>query len=144
MTASQIVDPAIAAKIGEHGLVLYDGECGFCAFWVRFIIARDSAGYFLFAPLQSEVARTLRRDDTRDPGDTVLVYIDGQLFSRSEAVVRIAKRLSFPWKWAALVAYVPRRIRDRVYELVARNRHRWFSSTSCSMPDVEDRQRFVG
>lgn len=144
MTANQILEPAIAAKIRERGLVLYDGECGFCNFWVRFIIARDPHGYFLFAPLQSRLAGELCGARLQEAGDTVLVYIEGTLFSRSDAVVQIATRLSFPWNFFRLVTYVPRRVRDRVYELVAGNRHRWLKSHACATPSAEERSRFLG
>ena len=144
MTANQILEPAIAAKIREHGLVLFDRECGFCNFWVRFIIARDPHGYFLFAPLQSRLAGELCGARLQEAGDTVLVYIDGKLFSRSDAVIQIARKLSFPWNVASLVSYVPRCMRDRVYELIARNRHRWLTSSACATPSAEERSRFLG
>ncbi|WP_373710272.1 thiol-disulfide oxidoreductase DCC family protein, partial [Kaistella sp.] len=34
--------------------VFYDGECGFCNFWVHWILKKDVKNQFLFASLQSE------------------------------------------------------------------------------------------
>ena len=34
--------------------VLYDGECGFCNFWVHWILKKDTKNNFLFASLQSD------------------------------------------------------------------------------------------
>jgi len=144
MTADPIIDPPIAEKIRGHSLILYDGDCGFCDFWVRFIIARDPRGHFLFAPLQSELGRRLCMAERQELGDTVLVYSDEKLFSRSDAVARIAARLSFPWNLARVISYAPRAIRDWVYNLVARNRHRVLKMSECPVPSVEDRHRFVG
>ena len=40
-------------------IVLFDGVCNFCNGSVNFIIAHDKAGYFKFAPLQSEIGEEL-------------------------------------------------------------------------------------
>ena len=38
-------------------VILFDGVCNFCSFWVRFVIRRDPKGLFRFAPLQSPMGR---------------------------------------------------------------------------------------
>ncbi|QYO67876.1 DUF393 domain-containing protein [Leptolyngbya sp. 7M] len=40
-------------------IVLFDGVCNFCNASVNFVIKQDKAGYFKFAPLQSEIGVTL-------------------------------------------------------------------------------------
>ena len=42
-------------------IVLFDGVCNLCNGFVRFVIARDPATRFQFAPLQSETAGRLIR-----------------------------------------------------------------------------------
>ena len=43
-------------RLKNHGLIFYDGECGFCQFWIQFLLKRDYKNYFLFAPLQGKLA----------------------------------------------------------------------------------------
>jgi predicted DCC family thiol-disulfide oxidoreductase YuxK len=143
MTTNLPPQPSIAATIREHGIVLFDGECGFCTFWVRFIIDRDPNGYFLFAPLQSDVAKSLCQAELQAFGDSMLVYINGETVSRSDAVLCIVERLRFPWNVFRVGSYVPRCIRDRAYELIARNRHRLLRSNVCPLPDAEVLKRFI-
>jgi predicted DCC family thiol-disulfide oxidoreductase YuxK len=130
-------------KLRGHALVLYDAECGFCQFWVRFIIARDPCGYFVFAPLGVESVVQLGKPAESSGDETLLLYQGGQMYSHSEAVIRIATALSFPWTWARFCRYVPRRVRDRVYQLVAKHRHRWCKAGTCSALTPEERQRFI-
>lgn len=136
-------EPGIAEKIRGHALVLYDGECGFCQFWVRFIIARDPHKYFVFAPLGVEWAARMGLPGEHSAVETILLYEGDQLYSRSEAVIRIATGLTLPWSLARFCRYVPRGARDRVYEFVARHRYRWFKAGNCVALTPEERQRFI-
>ena len=57
----------------SHGVVLFDGTCGFCEGSVRFIARRDRDAYFRFAPSQWPQAqealakRGLTREAARSP-----------------------------------------------------------------------------
>ena len=46
----------------DHAIILFDGVCHLCTSTVQWIIKRDPHGYFTFAPLQSEVGRTLLKE----------------------------------------------------------------------------------
>ena len=96
----------IEAKISNHGLVLYDGKCGFCQFWVQFILDRDSSSYFLFAPLQAKWATDLHQKSLDQDFDTLLLYENKVLFEKSTAALRIAKKLKWPWKILWILFFV--------------------------------------
>jgi predicted DCC family thiol-disulfide oxidoreductase YuxK len=52
--------------------------------------------------------------------------------------------LGFPFSIAALGRIVPAALRDAVYDVIARNRTRWFGKTqSCRIPTVAERHRFI-
>jgi predicted DCC family thiol-disulfide oxidoreductase YuxK len=108
-------------------LVLYDGACGFCQGWVRFLIAEDGDGpAFRFAPLQGEKAHAvLDEAQRRAVGDTVVALVpDGRILSRSDAVIHLGERLGGLWRAAVVIlAAVPRGWRDAAYDAVARVRH---------------------
>ncbi|MBK5098602.1 MAG: DUF393 domain-containing protein [Gemmatimonadetes bacterium] len=128
-------------------IVLFDGVCNLCHAAVRFILARDSEARFRFAPLESETGRDLTTEGIREgtSADSVILVEDGLTYARSEAAIRIASRLSLPWRALVVLRVVPRPMRDGAYDLVARNRYRWFGRKDfCPMPGEDVRDRFLG
>jgi predicted DCC family thiol-disulfide oxidoreductase YuxK len=127
-------------------IILFDGECCLCQFWVRFVVPRDPQGLFRFAPRESDVGQALARAHGLDPreADTVVLIEEGRVFTRSTAAILVARRLGWPWSWSVGLLLIPRPVRDAVYDLVARRRHRWFGrSASCAMLTDDARARFV-
>ena len=110
-------------------LVVFDGDCDFCHAMMRFIATRDGHRRFRFAPRASEEAVSLL-DEAPEPdtGDTVVLVENGRRFTRSTAVLRIARRLRFPWPLFFALIVVPRSVRDAAYRWVSRNRHRLLGS----------------
>lgn len=129
-------------------IILFDGVCNLCNRAVLFIIDRDPGRRFQFAPLQSDFAidllASLNQEVSEAGADSIVLIQDGCVYQRSEATLRIAKRLSGPWPLLSLFLIIPRASRDRAYDLVARNRYRWFGrEESCRVPTPESQQRFL-
>jgi predicted DCC family thiol-disulfide oxidoreductase YuxK len=128
------------------GIVLFDGTCAFCEGAVRFIARRDPAGYFRFGASQTPqaarllVAFGLSRETARS-----LILIEGsRCYLRSTASLRIAARLTRPWRWLAVCLIVPVPVRDVVYRAVAAVRHRLAGrSNACEIPPPEIRDRLI-
>jgi len=123
-------------------IVFFDGGCGLCHGLVRFLLARDRAGAFRFAALDSAAAQALLGPGDR-AGDTLVVTVAGRVRTRSEAVLEIARRLPAPWRWAAAARILPRGLRDAAYDLVARNRHRWRRDPGCLVRPPGREERFL-
>ena len=144
-----------AAQPGSTGdrthLVLYDGVCGLCNRVVHFVLRHDHRGVFRFASLQSTTGQAMVKQSGGEPLEltTFLVFADyttrnARVFSRSDAALFVAGALGWPWKAALLVRVVPKGLRDRVYDLVARIRYRVFGRYErCVIPRPEFRSRFV-
>lgn len=127
-------------------VILFDGVCNLCNGLVQFIISRDPGGRFAFASLQSDAARRLMGEvSLTDPRpDTFVLMEDGRAFTRSTAALRIARRLGFPWSLAYPLVGVPTPLRNRAYDIVARNRYRWFGKRdACMVPSPDIRRRFL-
>ena len=61
----------------------------------------------------------------------------GQAYVKSEAALRIARELPY-WQWTWVLHFVPRVIRDAIYDFVARNRYRWFGRRdACMLPNSD-------
>jgi len=130
-----------------HAVVLFDGVCNVCNDSVKFILARDPAGYFRFASLQSDVAKQLLTPfGLADmPIETMAVIEAGRVHLRSSAVLRVAQRLGGGW-WVLgmLGKLVPRPVRDVLYAFLVKNRYRWFGqSEQCLVPTPALRERFL-
>lgn len=126
--------------------MLFDGVCNLCEGVVRFLVPRDPAGVFRFAPLQSEAGRRLLAGHGL-PADTLdtFVLVEGErALVRSDAFLGIVRRLAAPWSWLRVLALVPRGLREAVYGVVVRNRYRWFGrKQACLVPTPELRARFL-
>ena len=126
--------------------ILFDGVCNLCNGFVRFVIARDPHAHFRFAALSSDPAQALlRQAGVRGPvPDTIVLVQDGQVYLRSDAALRIARHLTFPWRLAYGLTAVPRFIRDAVYDAVAARRYRWFGRRdTCMVPTPDLARRFL-
>lgn len=130
----------------DKSIVLIDGVCHLCQGVVRFIIPRDPEAKFLFAPLQNEIAAKLMKESGLQSGqlNTVILLENGVYYTESAAVLRIARKLRFPWPAAYVFILVPRSLRNALYRYVAKNRYRWFGrDEQCMLPTPEIKRRFL-
>ena len=139
--------PLLPVDPRAHPIVLFDGVCHLCEGVVRFAIERDPAARLRFAPLQSELGRALLRHHGYDP-DAIdaVVLVDGDgAHDRSTAALRLAAHLGAPGRWGGPpLLWLPRGLRDAVYDFVARRRYRWFGRRSeCLLPTPAQRARFL-
>jgi predicted DCC family thiol-disulfide oxidoreductase YuxK len=127
-------------------IILFDGVCNLCNGAVQFVLKRDKEAVFKFASLQSDAGKKLLEAHGL-PEDHLksFVYIcNGEAYTRSDAALKVAARLSYPTKLLSWFIIVPRSIRDFVYDLIARNRYRIFGKKeTCMLPTLELRQRFI-
>jgi predicted DCC family thiol-disulfide oxidoreductase YuxK len=142
MAADPALNPKILEQLKGHGLVLYDGDCGFCQFWVQFILDHDPAAYFVFAPLQASWVGAIYRPPNPE-FDSVLLYENGVLYEKSKAAFRIAGHLTWPWRLARIFSILPSWIPNIIYDAVAKSRHSLAFEKSCRFPTAEERKRFL-
>jgi predicted DCC family thiol-disulfide oxidoreductase YuxK len=129
----------------DDDVILYDGVCVFCSRWVRFVAARDKAQRFRFTAIQSGYGTRLAQAlgiDPEDP-DTNAVIHGRKVFFKSDAALTVLSNLP-GWSWVRVLRFVPKSLRDPVYNLVARNRYRIFGKyEECFVPDAELRKRMI-
>lgn len=128
-------------------IVLFDGVCNLCNGAVRFIVDRDPGGHFRFAPLQSDVGRELLARGGLQPDalDTMVLVEGDRCWTRSDAALRIVRRLSGAWPLLSVLRFLPRGLRDRAYRWVADHRYGWFGRRDiCAVPTPDLRARFLG
>lgn len=127
-------------------VILFDGVCNFCNASVNFVMDHDPNFHFKFAALQSDFAkeRLAKAGLNTEEYDSVVLLEGDKIYTRSTAGLRIAKKLSGAWPLLYAFIIVPPFIRNAVYDLIARNRYRWFGkSENCRLPSPEERARFI-
>jgi predicted DCC family thiol-disulfide oxidoreductase YuxK len=135
------------APVPEHGIVFYDGTCGFCDWSVQWLLRHDEQGAFVFAPLQGSTAERYGVSPVGHDPTSIVLVLPGAVptrLERSDAVLAILARLGQPWRTLALARAIPRLLRDPFYRLFARYRYLVSGRIeACRVPAPEDRARFL-
>lgn len=129
-------------------IILFDGVCNLCNGAVNFVISRDRNDVFRYASLQGKVGQQLleeRHIDVQKTDSIVLIEPGVAYFIKSEAAIEIAKELGWPWRALSVFGYIlPTVLRDKIYDLIARNRYRWFGKKDqCMIPTPALRSKFL-
>ncbi len=127
-------------------IILFDGVCNLCNSAVKFVLKRDKKSVFKFASLQSDIAKKLLKDfEVSGIGEGTFVLIDdGEVYTRSTAALKVSKHLSGIWPLMTIFMIVPRFMRDWVYNLISKNRYRWFGKRdTCMIPSPEMKIKFL-
>lgn len=126
-------------------VVIFDGVCSLCNTTVDVLIRHDKTGTLLFGSFQDETPKAMLESFgvVHEP-TTVYLIEGGALYTESDAIIRLAKYVSFPYSLIWLSIIFPRPIRDWVYQWVARNRYRIFGKRdTCRVPTEEEKKRFI-
>lgn len=130
----------------NHPVLLFDGVCNLCVGSIQFLIERDSEREFRFAPLQSTVAKQLLAEcgHEGEPLDSVVLLENGEYYTKSDAVIRTAVHLGGIYRLLGPARFVPRRVRNRLYEFIAARRYDWFGrKDQCLVPSSDVQSRFL-
>ena len=102
---------------------------------------------FRFASLQSEAGRQmlekLKASGQKIP-DSVILSFNDCYYLQSDAALQLFRLLGRGWQLLYGLTIIPRFIRNSVYDLIARNRYKWFGKRdACMVPTAELRARFL-
>lgn len=133
-------------------IIFYDGVCGLCNNFVKFVLQNTTDSPFVFASLQSEFAQTELKSFGIDSTDlnsvTVVANFEKEntvALQKSDAVIFILKRMNAPYPvLGKLTNIVPKVIRDFGYGLVAKVRYKIFGKKEvCALPSKEEAEKFI-
>ena len=140
-------DPRVPPFPDDKPIIVFDGHCVLCSRWASFVMRHDRDKRFRLLAAQTPLGVALYEHYGLDPIDyeTNVLLEDGRAWLKSEGTIRMFERLGFPWSSMAAFRAVPRTLRDKLYNLVARNRLEWFGTRdTCFMPQPGDADRFIG
>jgi len=121
--------------------MVYDGYCHLCSGWALFMARHPVTPPFTHVAMQSEAGRALLVEQGIDPDDpaTFLVLDRGQVLKDSDGAIHVMGALGGAWRIVYALRVVPKRWRDALYRLLARNRYRWFGRReTCYLPGMQD------
>ncbi len=131
----------------DKKIILFDGVCNFCDNSIKWIIKHDKKDKFRFASLQSEVGKKLISERGMDPEEMdsmVLIEPGVAYYKKSTAALEISKELSGGYSLLSNFSFLPEGFRDSIYNVIARNRYKWFGKKEeCMIPSPELRSKFL-
>ena len=112
--------------MNQEAVLIYDAECALCDKAVRGLRRGRKGGSLRCVAMGSdEAAQALERAGIDDVDDDTVILIDREgVHERSVALLRAAE-ITGSHARLGWLKFVPRRLRDSVYRIVARNRRRF-------------------
>lgn len=130
----------------RRAIILFDGVCNLCNGAVNFVIKRDKKSVFKFAALQNEKAKNLmmKGDFQSEDLKTFILLLNERFYTKSTAALTVCRYLSGLWPLLYGFMIVPKFIRDFIYNIISRNRYKWFGKKeSCMVPTPELKSKFL-
>lgn len=127
-------------------VILFDGICNLCNSSVQFVINHDPQGKFKFAAIQSEPGQRLvnLHNISASVNDSFILIQDGKVYTKSTAALKVAQALNGPVNFLYGFILVPQFLRDAVYNVIAKNRYKWFGKKDdCMIPSKEINSKFL-
>ena len=117
--------------------ILFDSKCNLCSKTVKRVIKLDKNKLFTFISNKSEYGKNIISKNNLNSITTetiVLFTTENKFLIKSDAAISIAVKLNPLFLIFNILFIVPKKIRDRVYDYVAKNRYKWFGENeSCDI-----------
>ena len=130
----------------DKKIILFDGVCNLCDSMVQYVIARDKKDVFRFASLQSEIGKKILTHigvDIETTNSGILYQPGIAYYIKSNVAIEVARELGWPIS-AWFLGFIPKFLRDPMYNYVARNRYKWYGKKdSCMLPSKEMEHKFL-
>jgi predicted DCC family thiol-disulfide oxidoreductase YuxK len=139
-------DPAVPSFPDDRPIVVFDGHCVLCSRFARFLLHHDRRGWLRLLPAQTPLGQAVYRHYRLDPVkfETNLLIEHGRAWAKSEGTIRIFTLLGFPWSACQALRLLPTGWLNRLYDMIATNRFRWFGyRADCLLVDPGFEDRFL-
>lgn len=130
----------------DKSIIFFDGVCNLCNASIDFVIQRDKKDHFLVGALQEDFSKNIlsKFQVREDYLDSLVLLEKGEIYYKSTAALKIARHLSGPLPILYPLIFLPKFLRDAIYNWIGSNRYRWFGKKStCRLPTPEEKAKFL-
>jgi predicted DCC family thiol-disulfide oxidoreductase YuxK len=130
----------------DQAILFFDGVCVLCSGFAQYVLKHDHRKRILLCVAQSQTGQAAYQAHGLDHRNfkTNLLLVNGRAYTKSEAFIQTMWILGGLNASAVLMRAVPRRMRDWIYDPIARNRYRWFGERqTCYLATPEIADRFI-
>ena len=117
--------------------ILFDSKCNLCSKTVKKVMKFDKNKSFTFISNNSEDGKNIISKNNLNSmtTETIVLFISEEKFLiKSDAAISIAIKLYPLFVIFNILFIIPKRIRDKVYDYIAKNRYKWFGENeSCDI-----------
>ncbi|MEB2782909.1 DUF393 domain-containing protein [Algoriphagus sp. C2-6-M1] len=127
-------------------IIFFDGVCNLCNASIDFVIQRDKNDHFLVGALQEDLSKkVLSLFEVRENYlDSLVLLEKGEIYYKSTAALKIARNLSGLSPALYPLIFLPKFLRDPIYNWIGSNRYRWFGKkNTCRLPTPAERAKFL-
>ncbi|MEW7277775.1 DCC1-like thiol-disulfide oxidoreductase family protein [Aquimarina sp. 2201CG1-2-11] len=125
-------------------IVIYDGSCGFCDRWVQFILDHNPDASLRFVSFLSDKADPYLIQHNITTIDSIIFIEKGRCYIKSSAILKIFGYLDAKYSYFTFLLYIPKQLRDYVYDVIAKHRYKLMGKTkSCRILTKEERNLFL-
>ncbi len=139
-------DVGVPKFADDKPVIVFDGHCVLCSRWARFVLKHDTDKRFRLLAAHSELGEALydHYGLKADDYETNLLVHNGRVRIKSDGTLAMFGILGVPWSAMQMLRIIPRFIRDPIYNLIARNRLKWFGQSDiCFLPPPGSEDRFL-
>lgn len=124
-------------------IVFYDGDCGFCNKSVQFVLKNGKTNEIHFSALQSDFSKSFfKNQQLPEPDLSTFYFWDASMYSKSTGALKVLNYIKFPYSLLKIGWLLPQKMRDIVYDFIAKRRHK-LAAGFCVLPSEEERKRFI-
>ena len=115
----------------KDSVIIFDVDCLLCNRFVQIVSVIDKKDSIYFTRLSGKTANyILSNNKNLVDVDSIIFYLNGNIYIKSDAIIRISKSLGFPYNMMSIFKIFPRSMRDIFYDFVARNRYKFFGKAN--------------
>ena len=131
-------------QISELKIIFFDGVCELCNSSVDFILKTNIKRNLKIASLQGIKAQKFLDNNDLKNLNTIILYTESKKYYKSDAIIEISKDLVFPINLIQHFAFIPKVIRDLIYDFISQNRYKWYGKRNkCRLPTKSEKDRFL-
>lgn len=124
-------------------IIIYDGICVLCNFFIRLILNKDKDEHFNVTSLQSNFTKT-HYPDVLKVDSVAVIKKDGTVLQKSKAVFYILRIVKMFFIIRILILILPTFISNIVYDIVAFTRYKFFGKyESCPIINGDLKSRII-